>query len=117
MKRTYLDTGVLIAAARGGDEQARGAFQILDDPNRQYVASEFLRLELLPKPIHYRRAAEQGFYEAFFESVVEWVGDLAAVMSDAMKEACQHGLSAMDALHVASAIHLAEISIPVPQTR
>ena len=106
MTRTYLDTGVLIAAVRGGFEQAEAAFRILDDPTREFVASEFLRLEILPKPTFHHRTEEQMFYEAFFESVVEWATDLTAVTQDAMIEACEHGLSAMDSLHIASAIQL-----------
>jgi len=48
MIRTYLDAGVLIAAARGKEPIAIRALEILDDPNRQFVSSIFLRLELLP---------------------------------------------------------------------
>jgi predicted nucleic acid-binding protein len=36
MKLTYVDAAVLIAAARGGSEQAARALEILDDPERQY---------------------------------------------------------------------------------
>jgi hypothetical protein len=41
---TFLDSGVLIAAARGTDDNALLALQILDDPDRKFVFSIFVRL-------------------------------------------------------------------------
>ena len=35
MKLTFVDAGVLIAAARGGNLQAARAMEILDDPERE----------------------------------------------------------------------------------
>ncbi|HEY6141146.1 MAG TPA: hypothetical protein VI670_25605 [Thermoanaerobaculia bacterium] len=43
MKLTFVDAGVLIAAARGGNIQAGRAMDILDDPERQFASSPFLR--------------------------------------------------------------------------
>ena len=57
---------VLIAAARGGSEQAARAMEILDDPEREFAASPFLRLEVLPQAVFNKREAEVAFYEAFF---------------------------------------------------
>lgn len=54
-KRTYVDAGVLIAAARGKDDVAVKAIQILDDPDREFVSSPFLRLEVLPKAVYGKR--------------------------------------------------------------
>jgi predicted nucleic acid-binding protein len=51
MTRTYLDSGVLIAAARGNDEAATLAFALLADTSRVFVSSVFVRLEILPKPM------------------------------------------------------------------
>ena len=65
MIRTYLDAGVLIAAARGKEPIAIRALEILDDPNRQFVSSIFLRLELLPKPTYFKNSSEVEFYEAW----------------------------------------------------
>lgn len=48
-KRTFLDSGVLMAAARGTDDTALLALQILDDPDRKFVSSFFVKLEVLPK--------------------------------------------------------------------
>jgi predicted nucleic acid-binding protein len=51
VRRTFVDAGVLIAAARGGTEQSRRAMAVLDDPEREFVASPFLRLEVLPQAL------------------------------------------------------------------
>jgi predicted nucleic acid-binding protein len=104
-KRTFLDSGVLIAAARGTDDTALLALQILDDPDRKFVSSVFVRLEVLPKAIYNGFREEAAFYQSFFENDVEiWVS-----LSDDLAELAQHqaekfGLSALDSLHVAAAI-------------
>lgn len=66
---TYLDSSVLIAAARGGTVQAGRAMAILDDPGREFAASPFLRLEVLPRAIFQKREREVAFYEAYFAAV------------------------------------------------
>lgn len=104
MKRTFIDAGVLIAAARGEAAIASRAMDILDDPDREFASSEFVRLEVLPKAIYYQRQAEAAFYQLFFNSVKYWAGGLETIVQDGYQEACQAGLSAMDALHVAAAV-------------
>lgn len=106
MTRTYLDSGVLIAAARGNDEAATLAFALLADTSRVFVSSIFVRLEILPKPIYVKRQDEVSFYETFFADVAEWVGLTAELAEGAYRHAAQYGLSALDALHVAAAIAL-----------
>jgi predicted nucleic acid-binding protein len=103
VKLTFVDAGVLIAAARGGTIQAARAMEILDDPDREFAASIFLRLEVLPQAVFNKRVAEVAFYEAFFSTVSRWATDLAAVTQNAMREASTLGVEAMDALHVAAA--------------
>lgn len=98
-----MDAGVLIAAARGGSEQAARAMEVLDDPEREFAASPFLRLEVLPQALFNKREAEVAFYEAFFSAVSTWVTDLQAVADAALREASTCGVEAMDALHVAAA--------------
>jgi predicted nucleic acid-binding protein len=100
---TYVDAGILIAAARGGSEQSARAMAILDDPQRTFVASVFVKLEVLPQARFNRRMAEVEFYEAFFAEVSAWADDLEAVTTAALLEASQHGVEAVDALHVAAA--------------
>lgn len=106
MIRTYIDTGVLITAARGIAPIAIKALEILDDPNREFVSSIFLKLEVLPKAIYHRNEAEVAFYNAFFDAVTNWADSLDTIIQEAFKESCNSGLAAMDALHVASAATL-----------
>ncbi|MGB9701053.1 MAG: PIN domain-containing protein [Thermodesulfobacteriota bacterium] len=103
-KKTFVDAGVLIAAARGKEEISAKAREILDDPNREFVSSPFLKLEILPKPIYEKRKAEVEFYEIFFNAVIHWADSVQDITKIAYAEACRFGLSAMDALHVAAAI-------------
>jgi hypothetical protein len=49
--RTFLDAGVLITAARGTGEDADKALQILKSSNREFAASQYLKLKILPKAI------------------------------------------------------------------
>jgi predicted nucleic acid-binding protein len=103
---TFVDAGVLIAAARGGTEQAARAMEVLDDPEREFAASQFLRLEVIPQAAFHKREAELAFYEAFFSAVAKWATDLPAITEAALQEASSHGVEAMDALHVAAAAAL-----------
>jgi predicted nucleic acid-binding protein len=103
MIRTYLDAGVLIAAARGKAPIAIRALEILDDPNRQFVSSIFLKLEVLPKAIFYENSSEAQFYEAVLDSVIYWADSNDSIVEQAYREACAFGLAALDALHVAAA--------------
>ena len=62
MKRTYLDSSVLIQAVQGVDGDKTAA--LLEDPEREFVAATFLKLELLPQPTFHKRKAELEFLEA-----------------------------------------------------
>jgi predicted nucleic acid-binding protein len=103
VKLTFIDAGVLIAAARGTEEIARLAMQVLDDPDRSFASSLFVKLETLPKATFNRQGAERAFYEAFFEDVSKWADIDESTVQAAFDEACNVGLSAMDSLHVAAA--------------
>lgn len=104
MIRTFLDTGVLITAARGSGQSVQQSIHILRDPNREFCCSPFLRLELLPKAIYNRCQTEVAFYEAYFAIVSYWATDLDAILQAADREVAEFGLGAMDALHIAAAV-------------
>ena len=96
--RTFLDSGVLIAGARG-DEQAAA---ILDDPNRFFLSSPFIRHELCPKALFNRRHEEYRWYQEYFQNAVMFA-DVRLILERAGREAAKSGLSAMDSLHIAAA--------------
>ena len=103
MTRTFLDAGVLIAAARGTGVIAVRAHAILDDPERVFVTSDYLRMEVLPKALYHRQSQEVLLYERFFSQAVQIVAPSASLMRQAYTEACTCGLAALDALHIAAA--------------
>ena len=105
--RTFIDSGVLLAAFKAGGELAENALAVLGDPERQFASSDFVRLELLPKPICYGNDSERLFYETFFASVEQLVRASSLLVEAAEREAEAVGLSAMDALHIAAAKHAA----------
>ena len=101
MKRTYLDSSVLIQAVQGvdGDKTA----ELLEDPERAFVAATFLKLELLPQPTFHKRKAELEFLQAFFERVTEWREADEVLVTAALTEAKSVPLTAVDAIHIAAA--------------
>ena len=86
MIRTFLDSGVLIAAFRSRNTVSTPALALLDDPERAFVTTDYVRLEVLPKPLHFRRETEAEFYEAFF-AAAELVEVSQALVSAAFEEA------------------------------
>ena len=68
MKRTYIDASVLIAAYRGKEPECWRAFEVIDDPDRSFVVSDYLRLEVLPKPTFYKRTEEIEFMREIIEA-------------------------------------------------
>ena len=104
MIRTFLDASVLIAAFRGEQPLRDAALQLLENEQRLFVASPFLELEVLPKPVYFRNREEEQFYRTYFDlKVRETARDVEAVLEIARVEAERIGLAAMDALHVAAA--------------
>lgn len=75
----------------------------LDDPDASFASRVHVRLEVLPKPLHFDRRQEAEFYQEFFSRVsrrAEPGPDLAPAAFD---EGRRSGLPALDALHVAAA--------------
>lgn len=104
MIRTYVDANLLITAFRGNDAGVAAALEVLDDAQRVFVASAFLRPEILRKPLFYQRHDEVRFMEAFCACVSDWAVIDDALVQQALSLAAQHDLGAMDALHIAAAL-------------
>jgi hypothetical protein len=101
---TYIDSGVLIFAAQGTTPAAILALPFLADPAREYVTSDYVRLEVLPKCTYHNRADEIEFYSAFFKLNSRTIPTSQALLDYALQEACSIGLSGLDAVHLACAI-------------
>jgi predicted nucleic acid-binding protein len=106
LKKTYIDSGVLINAFRGTTEVSLKATQILDDPTREFASSPFVKLEALPKAIYNKQQEEAEFYEVFFAAITHWASDLEQIFKTADHIARTYGLAGMDALHVAAALSI-----------
>ncbi len=101
---TFVDTGILITAARGQGDAALRAMAILDDPARSFASSRFVKLEALPMPTYHKRIHEVAFLNAFFDNVTHWPQSDDKVIDQAFVEASRAGIAALDALHVAAAM-------------
>jgi len=104
MKITYIDSGVLLSATDGVGRIAEKSLEILEDSQREFASSKFVKLEVLPKAVYNKQTEEAEFYEEFFSDVTHWASDLAEIVQNAEQIASQYGLAAMDALHVAAAL-------------
>jgi len=78
------------------------AMAYLYDPLREYVTSDCVRLELLPKSTYNQRTEETEFYNRFFASSLR-VPVSEGVIELAIDEGCKTGIAGMDALHIACA--------------
>lgn len=87
LRRTYVTTGG----------------QLLDDPDRALVASDAVRLEVQPKPCYEKRQQEIEFYDTVLGQAehLKWCTD---TLYHAHDLAAKHGIAAMDAIHIATAL-------------
>jgi predicted nucleic acid-binding protein len=104
MKRTYIDANLLIAAFRGQDSVAARAMEVLDDPGRSLVVSDYLRLEVLPKPTFLKRREEIDFMQAVFENASENVYTSPELTARALALAAEYDMTPIDALHIGAAV-------------
>jgi predicted nucleic acid-binding protein len=103
-KRTYIDSCVLLYAAQGTSEPAGRALPFLFDPEREYVTSDYVRLELVPHATYNKRFEEVAFYEAFFKTAIRHIPTSKRLLDMAMDLGCKTGVTGIDAIHVACAI-------------
>jgi len=101
---TYIDSGVLIFAAQGTTATAALALPFLADPSREYVTSDYVRLEVLPKATFHKRTAEIAFYNLFFTTTTRTIPTSDALLKYALDEACKTGIHGLDAVHIACAV-------------
>lgn len=101
---TYIDSCVLIASAARNAPMAAKARPFLADENREYVTSDYVKLEVLPKAIYHKNKTEEDTYNSFFALCVRSVPTSDALMKQAMEEAAKTGMSGFDALHIVCAV-------------
>jgi predicted nucleic acid-binding protein len=104
--KTYLDSNVLIGAALGNQIASKRALEILDDENRIFVSSHFVKMEILPTPMKKKDKNEEEFYQLFFSRVTTWAVNLDRIIDDAIGLAGNSGVKILDACHIMAAISL-----------
>ncbi len=103
MKRTYIDANVLIAAFQGEEQVAQRALRVLDDPDCKLVVSDYLRLEVLPKPTFHKRQEEVEFMQAVFDGAAENLSTSSDLTGCALSMASKYDMTPIDALHIGAA--------------
>lgn len=103
MKRTYVDANILIAAFKGEGGAAQRALQVLDDPDSKLVVSDYVRLEVLPKPTFHNRQEEIGFMQAVLEDA-ENLSTSSELTGSAVTMASRYDLTPIDSLHVSASV-------------
>lgn len=101
---TFVDANILIAAWRGNAELLQKSMEIIEDPDREFIVSDYLKLEVIPKPTFHGFHEEVQFMQTFIDSASLQVIGTPSITTQAIALACRYGLSAMDALHAETAI-------------
>ena len=100
--RTFLDSGVLIAAYKGSPAAGGSIGFILGDPDRVFLTSPFVRHEISPKAMFHKQEGEYRFYQRYFRQAM-FCDDLKLILSHASRESARSGIGPMDSLHIAAA--------------
>lgn len=102
--RTFVDANILIRATNLEDASLVAEIvAVLEDAGREFVANDFLELEILPKPTRNKFRVSIEFCRDFLARCVVRVPTDDALMKAAFAEACLLGLSAPDAMHLVTA--------------
>ena len=76
----------------------------LNDPLREYITSDYAKIELLPRCTFHKNHDEKRFHEEFFESSVTHVPSSNELLELAIDEGGRTGISGIDAIHAACAV-------------
>ncbi len=102
--KTFVDADVLIAAFRGEEEICAKAMQVLDDPEREFIVSDYLELEVIPKPTFHGFNEEREFMEAYIGNAALRVSSMPPITAQAIALACRYNLGPLDALHAGASV-------------
>ncbi|HWD39964.1 MAG TPA: PIN domain-containing protein [Fimbriimonas sp.] len=104
MIRTYVDSCVFMDAWKASEPTRTKALALFADPDRELVASNLVRLELLPKATFRQQATEVEFYRRLFAFVTHWVPLNDPLVEEAIGISSRLDVAGVDALHVAAAV-------------
>lgn len=100
--RTFVDSNVIITAAKNKDKAGRDALAFLSGTDREFLTSPFIELEVLPKPVRMGGREEVAFIEEFLGGCTV-IRDLDGMVRLAYDEMVSHNVKLVDALHLAAA--------------
>lgn len=102
--RTYLDTGVLLAAYKGDEAASDRAMAIIADEERSFIASDLLTIECVCPAIRSRHFAQAAFCSEFINSCdhIELNRDIS---QSAIQFLSNHAIQIIDAMHICAAVH------------
>jgi len=109
MVRTFLDAGVIIAAACGSKKEKEAALAILEDGDRILITSPFVELEVLPHAEREGTKENVILYRRYFGAADSY-NDLGKMVSLAAEEMRKTRIKMADALHLAAA-HLSAADV------
>jgi len=104
MIRTFIDAGILIKAIRSQTSVAIEIIELLDDPDRQFLSTSLVELEVIPKAVYQKQKAETAFYREYFQTKAQRIPVDEALIQRAAERAMRLGLNALDSLHLEAAI-------------
>ena len=105
--RTYLDTGVIIAAWSAVHVLHSEAVSVLKEDHRDFVSTSLSRLETIPHAKFGRRIDEVNFLEAYFQGYIVETHEVdETLVQDAERVAEMTDTGGIDAMHIAAAINL-----------
>jgi len=93
---------VLIAAFKGEPTIRGCALAVLSEPCLDFYYSPLLKLEVTLQPTHHGFTKELAFYDLYFRNS-NIFGNLNHIFEVGYPEALKHGITVMDALHLAAA--------------
>jgi predicted nucleic acid-binding protein len=106
VKRTFVDSGVLIRALCGEPADAARAFAVLEDPDREFVSSDVVELEVAAKSIYSKNAGAMAFHQTYFGGLAALDRTDSRSVPEAFAIAKDYGVRGFDAMLVAAAIRL-----------
>jgi predicted nucleic acid-binding protein len=107
IKRTFIDTCVIVAAYKTQRTLHDNAKRVLFDSTRRFLSTSLVRLEL--SSAHYRpeNSGEANFYERFWsEGISELIDIDESMIAEGIKTSKLTEAAAMDAMHLACAVRM-----------
>src|SRR5260221_243467 len=105
--RTFLDSNILLAAYNAREPESEAALAIMLEGHREFVGSDYLKLELYPFAVRANDPDQVEFFDRYFAALVQLVETSPVLVGNALTLAGRYGLGAGDALLARAAMDAA----------